>query len=132
MEQRDLDALLTWKKQQFIKLNEVLTATQQLAQSLERNDSVSVNMWVAMREDPIQQAQELQTRIGDYLFKMPREDAIRANELLGGAEAGHDREKALCEQAARNRRLLDRIVELDKFVSRRLAGSHSFYNTYRE
>ncbi len=132
MEQRDLDVLLTWKKQQFIKLNEVLTATQQLAQSLERNDSVSVNMWVAMREEPIQQAQELQTRIGDYLHKMPREDAIRANELLGGAEAGNDRETVLCEQVAKNRRLLDRIVEMDKFVSRRLAGSHSFYNTYRE
>jgi len=132
MEQRDLDALLTWKKQQFVKLDEVLTATQQLAQSLERNDPVSVNMWVAMREEPIQQAQELQTRIGDYLHKMPREDAIRANELLSGAEPGHDRETALCEQTARNRRLLDRIVELDKFVSHRLAGSHSFYKTYRE
>ncbi len=132
MEQRDLDVLLTWKKQQFIRLNEILSATQQLAQSLERNDPVSVNMWVAMREEPIQQAQELQSRIGDYLLKMPREDAIRANELLGGAEIGHDRETALHEQAAQNRRLLDRIVELDKFVSNRVAGSRSFYKTFRE
>ncbi len=132
MEQRDLDVLLTWKKQQFIKFNEILSATQQLAQSLERNDPVSVNMWIAMREEPIQQAQELQTRIGDYLLKMPREDAIRANELLGGAEAGHDRETALREQAAQNRRLLDRIVQLDKFVSNRVAGSRSFYKTFRE
>jgi len=132
MEQRDFDVLLTWKKQQFIKLNEILSATQQLAQSLERNDPVSVNMWLAMREEPIQQAQELQTRIGDYLLKMPREDAIRANELLNGAESANDREAALFTQAAQSQRLLDRIIELDKFVSRRLAGSHSFYNTYRE
>ena len=41
-------------------------------------------------------------------------------------------ESALSNQVAQNRRLLDRIIRLDKFISQRLGGNRSFYATFRE
>lgn len=132
MGQQDLALLLQWKKKQFLKFNEVLSVTEQLVESMERNDRFSINMLLGMREDPLRQAQELQDQIGDYLHRMPETDAIRANELLTGAANGQGMENALCNQVAQNRRLLDRIISLDKFISQRLGGKRSFYATFRE
>lgn len=132
MGQQDLALLLQWKKKQFLKYNEILSVTEQMVQSMERNDRFSVNMLLSMREDPIRQAEEIQDQIGAYLYQMPELDAIRANELLTGAADGQGMESALCSQVAQNRRLLDRIIQLDKFISQRLGGKRSFYATFRE
>lgn len=132
MGQQDLALLLQWKKKQFLKFNEILSLTEQMAESIDRNDRFSVNMLLGMREDPIRQAQEIQEQIGEYLYRMPEQEAIRANELLTGAENGQGMENALSGQAAQNRRLLDRIINLDKFISQRLGGNRSFYATFRE
>lgn len=132
MRQQDLALLLQWKKKQFLKFNEILSATEQVAESLERNDRVAVGMLVSMREDPIRQAQEIQDQITDYVLHLPEEDAIRANALLTGEEEGSGMESALYSQSAQNRRLLERIVSLDKFISLRVGGSRSFYGMYRE
>lgn len=132
MGQQDLALLLQWKKKQFLKFNEVLSVTEQMVKSMERNDRFSVSMLLSMREDPVRQAQEIQDQIGEYLLQMPEADAIRANELLTGAENGQGMESALCNQVAQNRRLLDRIIRLDKFISQRLGGNRSFYATFRE
>lgn len=132
MGQQDLALLLQWKKKQFLKFNEVLSVTEQMVESMERNDKFSVSMLLSMREDPVRQAQEIQDQIGEYLLQMPEPDAIRANELLTGAENGQGMESALCNQVAQNRRLLDRIIRLDKFISQRLGGNRSFYATFRE
>ena len=127
--QQDLALLLQWKKKQF---NEVLSVTEQMVESMERNDKFSVSMLLSMREDPVRQAQEIQDQIGEYLLQMPEADAIRANELLTGTENGQGMESALSNQVAQNRRLLDRIIRLDKFISQRLGGNRSFYATFRE
>ncbi len=130
--QQDLALLLQWKKKQFLKFNEVLSVTEQMVESMERNDKFSVSMLLSMREDPVRQAQEIQDQIGEYLLQMPEADAIRANELLTGTENGQGMESALSNQVAQNRRLLDRIIRLDKFISQRLGGNRSFYATFRE
>ena len=132
MGQQDLALLLQWKKKQFLKFNEILSVTEQMVESMERNDRFSVSMLLSMREDPVRQAQEIQDQIGEYLLQMPEEDAIRANGLLTGAESGQGMESALCNQVAQNQRLLDRIIRLDKFISQRLGGNRSFYATFRE
>lgn len=132
MGQQDLALFLQWKKKQFLKFNEVLSVTEEMVQAMERNDGYSVNVLLSMREDPIRQAQEIQDQIGDYLLQLPEADAIRANELLTGMENGQGMESALCKQVAQNRRVLDRIVQLDRFISQRLGGNRSFYATFRE
>ncbi len=132
MNTRDRDLLLLWKRKQFAKFNEALSDTEQLAQALDRNDQVSVQMWLSMRADPIQQAQEIQAVIENHLLQMPEDDAIRANELLSGAAAADSQESVLTTQVAQNQRVLERIQELDRRISLRLGGQKSFYRKFEK
>lgn len=127
MEQRILDNALQWKKRQFVKLSEVSDLTRQLAQALDRKDQVSVRMVLSMREEPVRQAAELEEAAQRYLLTLPEDDAIRLNELFNGAEETCAQERPLREQVARNRRLLQNLLELDRRLSQRLGGGKSFY-----
>ena len=53
-----------------------------------------------------------------------RLDTLRA----GGDQARNDAERTFLEQSGRTRRLLERVVELDRRISLRMAGDHSFYH----
>jgi len=131
MKQQGLDELYLWKKQQMTLLVEIMDLTEQLSQAVGRRDSVSVNMLVSMRQDPITQAQELENRSREFLLTLPEEAAIRLNELLNGEAAETPEEERLTGQVAQNRRLLKRIQELDESISLQLGGSHSFYRKFR-
>lgn len=131
MKQQGLDELYLWKKQQMTLLVEVMDLTEQLSQAAGRRDSVSVNMLVAMRQDPITQAQDLENRTREYLLTLPEETAIRLNGLLNGGEAETPEEERLAGQVAQNRRLLKRIRELDESTSLQLGGNRSFYRKFR-
>jgi len=132
VEQREVDTLCQWKKQQMVKLMEISDLTNQLAQAVERNDQVSVRMVLSMRQDPVKQAQELDERIQAYVLTLPEETAIRMNALLRGEKAKSPEEEALESQVARNRRLLEKITQLDRLLSLRLGGSKSFYRKFRD
>jgi len=127
-----LDNLCLWKKRQFLRLNEALQLTQQLAQALDRKDQVSVRMVLSMRQEPIQQAEEMEETLKNYLYTLPEEDAIRLHELLSGAPAESPLEQPLCDQIQSNRRLLKQITDLDRNLSLRLGGNKSFYKMFRE
>jgi len=131
MRQQGLDELYLWKKQQMTLLVEIMDLTGQLSQAVGRRDSVSVNMLVSMRQDPITQAQELENRSREFLLTLPEETAIRLNGLLNGEAAETPEEERLAGQVAQNRRLLKRIQELDESTSLQLGGNHSFYRKFR-
>ncbi len=132
MKQQGLDELYLWKKQQMTLLVEIMDLTEQLSQAVGRRDSVSVNMLVSMRQDPIRQAEELEGRAREYLLTLPEETAIRLNGLLTGEEEGETpEENRLTGQVAQNRRLLKKIRELDESISLQLGGNHSFYRKFR-
>ena len=47
--------------------------------------------------------------------------------LLAGAEPHSNEERIFLDQVGKTRRLLERVVELDRRISIRLAGENSFY-----
>ena len=55
------------------------------------------------------------------------EDRERISALLKGGEPHSNEERVFQEQAQKARRLLERVVELDRRVSFRMAGENSFY-----
>ena len=60
---------------------------------------------------------------------LDREERERLEELRSGADqARNDAERTFLEQSGRTRRLLERVVELDRRISLRMAGDHSFYH----
>jgi len=119
-------AVLERKKYQY--LNEVLDLTNQLGSVLDRNDQVSVQMLLAMRQEPVLHLEEIHNTAKARRAALSEEDQARLSELLNGAAPSSDGEKAFAEQAGKASRLLNRVLELDKRLSIRFAGKDSFYN----
>lgn len=132
MERRELQNLCEWKRRQNACLVEVESLTGQLEGAMDRGDQVSVNMVLAMRGDPVRQAQELEESARSYLLTLPEQDAIRGAQLLDGESSGNADEEELAALVSRNRRLVERITKTDRRLSLRLGGRHSFYEKFRE
>lgn len=124
------DALVLMKRTGNL-LNEVEDLTRQIAQSVDRNDKVSMEMLVAMREEPLQTLQITDQALRDQLADLPdREAAAKLAGMLNGGspvQAEAPLQKLLCEQVAVNRRRLQQVIELDRRVNQRLAGAQSVY-----
>ena len=131
MDTHILSDLFIKARKQYIKLLEFFDLTQQLGQAVDRKDEVSVQMLLHMREDPVNALKQLEAQIHEGVLKLPEEDAIRAHQLLTGSGPKKEEEEALCGQIPQNRRLLDKAQELDKRVSMRMDGRHSFYSKFR-
>ena len=127
----ELDELRKRKKDQTIKLIEVADVTRRIAESVEHGDSVAVQMLLGEREQPVRELRELEEGIRAYVLDRPEQEAIRLNGLLGGGEPETEDEKALAEQVAQFRRILDSVLTLDRDLSVRLGGKQSFYKKFR-
>ena len=119
--------LTVLERKKYNYLAEVQDLTRQLAESLDRNDQVSARMLVAMRQDPIRQAVEVDRGAKTRLAALGDEAWERVQELRGGGTPQDDGEKIFLEQAGKTHRLLEQVVDLDRRVSVRMAGEQSFY-----
>lgn len=119
--------LTVLERKKYNYLNEVMDLTTQLAENLERNDQVSARIILAMRQDPILHLAEVDQACKLRREDLDPEDQERVAALLKGTEPRGGEERTFLEQAGRTRRLLERVVELDRRVSIRLAGEDSFY-----
>jgi len=117
--------VLERKKYNF--LSETQDLTKQLAEALDRNDPVAARMLLAMRQEPILHLEEVDSAGKARRESLPGEDRERVTALLGGTEPQSGDERVFQEQAQKTRRLLERVVEMDRRVSLRMAGSSSFY-----
>lgn len=132
MEPFELREVREGKRRQLLKLIEVSDLTEELAEAMKRGDQVSVRMLISMRQTPLSQAEEIERNIQRHLLAQPPETAIRLNELLKGDPARTPEEEPLCQQVEQTRRMLKKVVELDRRISVRFGGSHSFYKMFRE
>lgn len=129
MEEETLKNVLAQQRKAYHQLNSVLDLTQQLAEAVTRDDQVSMRMLLAMRREPIMQLGDIQSRTQALIQSSPPDTAMRLDALYQGGAAETELEKPLCTQLEQNHRLLDRIIQLDKVVNRKLAGPKSFYGT---
>lgn len=120
--------LTVLERKKYNYLTEVQDVTQQLAESLDRNDQVSARMLVAMRQDPIRQLAEVDSGEKLRLSTFPAEDRDRVEALRRGEPPREDSERIFSEQAGKTRRLLEQVVNLDRRTSMRMAGAQSFYH----
>ena len=97
------------ERKKYNLLNDVMDLSQQLATAMDRNDQVSVRMLVAMRQDPLTQLEEVKHNLSRRLLEFS------------------PREQAVADQSNVNRRLLERIIELDRRLNHRLTGDKSYY-----
>lgn len=116
-----MDALVQMKRTGNL-LNELEDLTRQLGQAIDRNDQVSMQMLVAMREEPLEKLQAADRAVREQLEVLP-EEAPELAALLNGAppaQPGERTQQMLCDQVASNRRRLKQIMELDAVLGQRL------------
>lgn len=120
--------LTVLERKKYNYLIEIEDLTKQLAQSLDRNDQVSARMLVAMRQDPIRHLEEIDKGEKARLSAFSHEEQDRVRALWQGDPARDADETVFLDQAGKTRRLLAQVVELDRRVSLRMAGEHSYYS----
>ena len=110
---------------------EVADLTRQILLAAEHRDQISVTMLLSMREEPVKRLEEVEASCRALVENLPQSDAIRAAELLNGAQPENADEIQLYEQVGQYRRLLESTVEMDRRLSIRMGGERSFYKKFR-
>ena len=131
MQERDLKELAALQTRICAKLNETLDLSRELAEAVERQDQVSVKMLLSSRQKPILELQELYATLRLKRCDLSNEDEEDFERLISGGEAETEEERPVAAQQAANRRLLERLVELDRRINETLCKERSFYATGR-
>lgn len=127
MDQTHLQQLLELQRKLHLKLIQAMNITQELAQAAERKDQQSLQLLLAERQMPVLELQEIDSYVRLKRVELVPEDVLRYEELMGGAPSMTEEERPLVEQIAANRRLLQRLIEVDRDVNLRLCGDRSHY-----
>lgn len=128
--EQQLTSVLATERRIYAALSEVLELTVELSTSIQRGDSVSVQLFLQLRQEPINQLREYQANLAQQCRVLPAEDRRELEGLLSGqAPAASSGTRPLQEQLQRNRALWTRVVQADRAASGRLCGKDSFYDS---
>lgn len=123
--------LLIQAQARYRILNEVFQVTKEIADTLSRDDRMSVQMLLGMRQDEINNLSRNEQSIFTLLQCASAEEKEELQGLLQGektaSESDSFEKKKLAEIGQNNKKIRDKIVELDKAVNTKLAGKDSFY-----
>ena len=115
-------------KRIYTALSEALDLTRQLADAVDRDDRVAVQMLVSMRQEPTDKLAGAQQALEQQRKALSPGDADRLAALLRGEDALTEEEEPLAGQVGVNRRILRQLVDLDQVVNRKLTRDKSIYN----
>lgn len=108
-------------------LGEVKDITLQLMEAVDREDQVSVQMLLAMREEPLHGILQARAALRQQEEELSPEEGKRLREILDGAPARSPEEVALVNQVAANIRLLEQVKEMDKPLNHKISRNKSVY-----
>lgn len=128
MTESELMDLTVLERKKYNYLNEVLDLSKQMGEALDRGDEVSMQMLLALRGEPILHLQEVDQTARSRRESLTPQDRQRLKELLDGAQPREQGEALFTEQSGKARRLLERVIGLDKQLSLRMSGKDSFYS----
>lgn len=108
-------------------LNEVMELSHQMAEAVDRNDQVAIQMLVSMREEPVRKLRQARQALEEQRDALEPEAARRLSQLLNGEAANTEAEEPLAAQVGTNRRLLEQLLDLDRVLNRKLTREESIY-----
>lgn len=115
-------------KKMYAHLNETLDLSRQLAEAVDRDDHVTIQMLLAMRQEPIEKLRRAQNALEQQRDLLEPEDGQELADLLSGGPPETAAAAPLAAQVGMNRRLLEQVQALDKAISLKLAREKSIYN----
>ena len=112
------------------RLIEILRLTREICSALDRNDRVSVRMLMEMRGEEMEAVDEGLRKLHVLEEQMSQELRSEIRGLLSGKADEQEKDEALrIAELSRNcKSVLNQTIELDRRMSRRIAGSDSYYD----
>ena len=129
LSKQELDAALAAERAMYRALSEVQDITRELLDAVDRQDQVSVRLFLSMRQEQINQLRDQKELLKKQCGGLPKEEGDLLLQILSGKKPAGVEGEALSLQVERNRALLERTLQADKALSRRLAGRESFYQS---
>lgn len=108
-------------------LNEAMELSRQMAEAMDRDDQVAIQMLVSMREEPVRKLRQARQALEGQRDALEPETARRLSQLLNGEAAETEAEAPLAAQVGTNRRLLEQLLDLDRVLNRKLTREESIY-----
>ena len=121
-----LDAHVQARKM-YNLLGEVHDLSKQLAEALDRNDEVTVQMILSMRHEPIGELARVYEVLQEQAESAAQAGDGRLRELLNGAEARAPEENGLAAQVALNGRLLEQVQALEANLNRQISRENTIF-----
>lgn len=134
MDENIIAAALATERKRYTTLTEVMELTKELSDAFQRQDQVSVRLFLSMRQEPINQLREYRAIQRKRCAALPDEEGeVLWKVLMGqGSGDGSEQLQALEKLVGQNRNLLDRVQEADRQVSMKLGGKKSYYARRKE
>lgn len=130
-DQELLVEILKQLQRRYQAVNEAFRVTKDMADVLSRDDRVAAQMLLEMRQEELDHLSESEEKIYILLECVDQQERSELLALLKGerkasSEASFE-EKKIGEIGENIRRNLEKVLELDRIISVRLAGKDSFY-----
>ena len=117
-------------QKKYGSMNEIFKTTQEMQDALARDDRVSLEMLIKMRQDEIDRAVDCDRDIQFLLSVLAPERREQVRDWLNHGTAkeqdGFEAVK-IGEIAESIRKVLERTIQVDSRMSQRVAGKDSFY-----
>ncbi|HIV62024.1 MAG TPA: hypothetical protein H9746_04140 [Candidatus Butyricicoccus avistercoris] len=113
---QDWIKLIVQLKKRYSLLTEIKDLTEQMSDALNRDDEVSFQMLLSMRQEPILYMKESDGVLLSLKSELPEDIIKRWHELENDAEPLSQEETLFKQQMEQNRRLLERIVPFDNRI----------------
>ena len=127
MDEQARKVAMSAEQKMYTALSEVMELTGELADAFQRQDQVSVQMFLGMRQEPIDRLESCKAMLERQCLQLPPEQRQILRGILQG-QTPPPQAQALGELVQKNKRLLDRILEVDRRLNLRIGGEHSFYH----
>lgn len=125
--------ILKLYQRKYNAVSEIHRLTEEMGEFLSKNDRVSVQLIMKMRQDEMNLADKCNTSVALIESAMEQNDRNRLQRLLENSGENNIaetfEEKKLQEIAKNIKLILQKTIELDKRLSSRIAGNDSFYST---
>ncbi len=129
-EQGILVEIMKKLQKKYGSMNEIFKITQEMQDTLARDDRVSLEMLIKMRQDEIDRAVDCDRDIQYLLSVLAPERREQVRDWLNHGTAkeqdGFEAVK-IGEIAESIRKVLERTIQVDSRMSQRVAGKDSFY-----
>jgi hypothetical protein len=128
MEQGKILDVYAQLKRIYRNLDATMDLSRQMAEAVDRDDQVTVQMLLAMREEPIRELTNAREALKQQIAASAPEDAKRLRAILNGeATEAAEEERVLVNQVAANQRLLEQVQQLDKILNQKISREKSIY-----